>query len=312
MIDIPVIFGPTGSGKSRLALHLAASLAGVEIISADSRQVYRGLDIGTAKPTTTEQSTVRHHCLDLAHPDQRFSAGLFAHYARRAVLEIIGRGGVPLVVGGTGFYIRGLFDGLSAPMMDCNVESRLWELARAYGFEMLLEQLSVRDPESAAVIPATSHVRIVRALACIEQTGIPYSSYPRCTPQPSDLRPHYLALVPDRTELYTSIDDRFNMMVDGGMVEEASSAIDRYGYAAHALRGVGYREVIAYLAGKVDRARMIEMGQQATRRFAKRQFTWMRGVVFKNECVTTIDPARSDLAVEWLGRVMTRVRKAHP
>lgn len=301
MIDVPVLYGPTASGKSRLALEVASSLRGVEIVSADSRQVYVGMDIGTAKPTPAEQSIVPHHCIDLICPSDRYSAGAYARHAAKVIQEIAARGSIPFVVGGSGFYLRALFHGLAAPMLNPDVEDALWRRIDSEGYEVIVEELSARDPDAASVIPAANRVRVVRALACVIQTGRTFTSHLHGKSTGGSLRPHYLVLDPPRERLYANINNRFERMVEEGLVGETRDLAATYGADAHALQGIGYRESLAYLRGELSFDRMMSLGKQGTRRYAKRQYTWINGMWNREEAVRVESPD-ADFVAKWIAR----------
>jgi tRNA dimethylallyltransferase len=293
---VPVIVGPTGAGKSALAMALAARLDRVEIVSADSRQIYIGMDIGTAKPTPSERAAVVHHMLDVVTPDRAYSAGRYADEARTVIRDVVARDRIPLVVGGSGFYVRALFEGLGAPAVDAAVLSALEERMRVEGYEALVAELELVDPESAAAHPAGNRVKTLRALACYHQTGIPYSRFGGSGALGSfEMAPSYVGVAPDRATLYAWINARAESMLDAGLLGETRSLLAS-GIARDApgMRTVGYREVIAHLDGELDEAAMLAAIQQSTRRYAKRQMTWFRRV----EGVRWVDPR--DVRVEEL------------
>lgn len=277
---IPVIVGPTASGKSRLAMQIAEANPRVEIVSADSRQIYRGLDIGTAKPSAEERSRVRHHLVDFLAPDRSYSAGEFAVAARAAVDDIRSRDALPLVVGGTGFYIRALFDGLSAPAGSPEIYARLAERAQQEGIEVLYRELLEIDPEAALAHPSANRHKVMRALACFLQTGERYSSFTGAGSLGEwDQQPLYVGLAPERGELYSSINRRVDIMMEEGLLEETRDLLAA-GFTADSpgLRTVGYSELIRHQAGEFSLERAVELIKQSTRRYAKRQMTWFRKV----------------------------------
>jgi tRNA dimethylallyltransferase len=291
---VPVIVGPTAAGKSALAMALAEALGTVEIVSADSRQIYIGMDIGTAKPTPAERSAVKHHMLDIVPPDVAYSAGQYAHAARAVIADVIGRGGIPLVVGGSGFYIRALFEGLAAPEVDADVLRTLEERAGREGYQSLVDELAAVDPAAAAAHSANNRVKTLRALACYQQTGIRYSDFAGSGELGRfEHEPRYLGVTPDRETLYGWINARTEAMVAAGLVDETrwllSKGLDR---SAPGLRTVGYKEAIAHIAGEIDEVAMTAAIQQSTRRYAKRQMTWFRRV----EGVQWLDPRTATVA----------------
>lgn len=273
-----VIGGPTASGKTALALALAEHLP-IEVISADSRQVYRLMDIGTAKPSPAERQQVPHHLLDVVWPDEPFDAAQFARQADPVIAGIIARGRLPVLVGGTGLYIRALTAGLAeVPPADPAVRRRWEEFAAAQGEGALHRRLTEVDPVTAARLHANDLVRLVRALEVFELTGTPLSTWHagHGFRQPS-YRLLKLAPQVEREELYRRIDERAVAMFAGGLVEE-TSALLAAGYSGDlkSLQTIGYREALRLLAGACTGAEALAELQQATRRYAKRQMTWFR------------------------------------
>ena len=298
---IPVILGPTASGKSRLAMEIAAADERVEIVSADSRQIYRQISIGTATPLQRDLDTVSHHCIGIVDIDERFSAGRFAELAGGAIEEILSRGGIPVIVGGTGFYIRALFGRLTAPPLSSNTLRLLTERAANAGFHSLYTELSRVDPAAAERIPASNRERIIRALGCFLETGRTYSSFRSESAEASDtLIPSYLLLSPPVELLNRSIEDRIDEMIDQGLVDEIRSLLDRgFRLDAPGLRTVGYAEGLALLRGEIDADEFRRRTVVATRRYAKRQRTWFRNQVVPD--IVVEDPGRvGELPVRWV------------
>jgi tRNA dimethylallyltransferase len=274
-----VLLGPTASGKSRLALELAARHA-LEIVSMDSGQVYRGMDIGTAKPTPEERSRVPHHLIDVIDPTQSYSAGRFRADCVGAIMEILGRGRIPLVVGGTMLYYRALSQGID-PLPPAEPELRRQIDARAarHGWPALHAELARVDPAAAARIAPNDAQRIQRALEVYELTGKPLSAQQGASPAPLPFRLEAYALVPeDRAELHRRIAERFERMLREGLLEELQALRARYTLHARlpSMRCVGYRQAWEYLEGRIDRETLREQGIAATRQLAKRQLTWLR------------------------------------
>lgn len=302
-IRVPVLFGPTASGKTALAIEVVERAGGaMEILSADSRQVYRFLDIGTAKPTDDQQNRVPHHLLDLITPDVTYAAGEWSRSARTAVAELLQRNVVPFVVGGAGFYIRALFEGLGAPPADPAVLAQLDARLRSEGPEALYEELRRVDPEGAALHDPMNGARTMRALACWEGHGVPYSRWHQ-TADPFTINgnpvvPALALLDPERSMLYACINRRVEEMMEAGLVEETEQVL-AMGYQPDSpgLRTVGYAETVAYLEGRVGKERAVEDIQQATRRYAKRQVTWMRGQMKEGRVVDVSDP---EAVVRWV------------
>jgi tRNA dimethylallyltransferase len=271
-----IICGPTASGKSDLALQLALKLD-AEIINADSMQVYKLMDIGTAKPAPEQLAAVRHHLLDIVRPDEPFSAADFMEAADCAIIEIAARGKNIIVVGGTGLYIRALLQGLvDSPSGAGEIRSRLQQEARETGNLAMLEKLRAVDPDSAKQMHSNNLVRIIRALEVYELTGIPLS---RTQQEHRFSQARYeavkIGLKRDRKELYAGIDARVDLMMSGGLLEEVQALL-KAGYSpeAKSMKGIGYKELTAYLAGKYSLQEAVELIKRDTRRYAKRQLTW--------------------------------------
>lgn len=287
---VPVIVGPTASGKTALACALADRYPHVEIISADSRQIYIGMDIGTAKPSPELLKKIPHHLVDILPPDRAYSAGRFARDAEGIIDAVLARGGTPLVVGGTGFYIRALFHGLGAPAVDPEVYAGLERRMAAEGYDALLEELRRVDPVGATMHPPENRVKTLRALACWHQTGLPYSRFRSSDDsdglEPPRYRPAIFRLMPDRALLYERINERVQEMVEQGLVEETRRLLEGgYGPDSPGMRTVGYVEAVRFIEGKTDREEMIADIAQATRRYAKRQMTWFRNQIREEDLI---------------------------
>ena len=277
-LPLIVITGPTASGKSELAVALAEALGG-EIVSADSMQVYRHLDIGTAKPEAGLRARVPHHLLDVVDPDEPFHAGRYLEEADRAVRDIASRGRVAVVCGGTALYIRVLLHGLApAPPRDPGVRAALEARWDAGEGALLWAELREADPALAARIHPRDRTRILRGLEVWRVTGRPLSAFHR-EHGFRELRYRALLLgirVP-REELYRRIDERTVRMMQAGWVEEVRRVLSLgYSPSLPPLRAIGYREICEHLAGRTDLETAVRTIQQETRRFAKRQMTWFR------------------------------------
>lgn len=280
------LMGPTASGKTACALALAQRLGG-EIVSVDSALVYRGLDIGAAKPTADEQAQVPHHLIDLREPWQPYSAAEFASDARIAINDIVARGKVPILAGGTGLYFRALLDGLSdMPEADDAVRAQISAEAQAQGWATLHAQLAEVDPVAAARIHATDAQRIQRALEVYRLSGRPISAWQReARGQRLPLKVLKLVLAPpERAILHARIERRFDAMLEAGFLDEVRGLRSLPPLQAHptpldlpALRAVGYRQAWEHLEGLSSPAEFRERAIAATRQLAKRQFTWLRG-----------------------------------
>jgi tRNA dimethylallyltransferase len=270
------IVGATASGKSSLALLLAKSLHG-EIISADSRQVYKYLNIGTAKPTKAQRRQVKHHFVDLLDPDATFSAGEFGRKGRETIDDIFRRKKVPIVVGGSGLYVKSLIDGFfEGPSANNEARRQLYKRLENEGAEALLGELRNVDPMSAARMFPSNTRRIVRGLEVYELTGIPLSKLQDQRIR-IDFTPLMIGLQWDRKALYDRINERVETMLQDGLLEEASNLLNLgYTEATNSLQTVGYQEAISHLQGEIDYETMVELIKRNTRRYAKRQLTWFR------------------------------------
>ncbi len=275
--------GPTASGKTAAALAIAQALANerpVEIVSVDSALVYRGMDIGTAKPTAAERSLVPHHLIDLLDPAQAYSAARFVADANRLIETIHARGRLPLLVGGTMLYFKALFDGLDAmPAADRAVRAELDAIASRDGLYALYEELQRIDPVSAARLPPGDRQRIQRALEVYRVSGTPLSAFHRVKPEPATSAP-LISLEPDdRAWLHARIATRFEQMLAAGLVDEVRALRARGNLHAElpSMRCVGYRQAWEALdSGSLDT--LAERGIAATRQLAKRQITWLRSL----------------------------------
>ena len=277
MISLTVIAGPTASGKSALALALAERTGG-EIVSADSQQVYRHFDIGTAKPTAQELARVPHHLISIVEPGEAFSAGRYQELADAAIAQIAHRGRRAIVVGGTGLYLRILLHGVIAgPPPDPALRTRLQEDQRVRGLPALYADLQRVDPATAASLQPTDAMRIQRALEIHAQTGRPASEQRQAHAFAERRYDHRLfVLDPPRDALYAAIDARTRQMFSAGLVEEVKRLVAQgYGDAAP-MRSVGYAQALQLLRGGCTEEAAIAAVSQATRRYAKRQWTWFR------------------------------------
>jgi tRNA dimethylallyltransferase len=272
------LLGPTASGKSALAYQLAEKHP-VEIVSVDSAQVYRGMDIGTAKPSPAERARVPHHLIDLVNPDERYSTGQFRTDAIRVIDEILGRNRIPLLVGGTMLYYRALVAGLDAlPRADPGVRETITMEAATRGWPALHAELANIDPAAAVRIMPNDAQRIQRALEVYRLTGAPISSLQRGEAGPLPFSIEGYALVPDRVEVHRNVEQRFDAMLREGLVEELRILKKKYALNAElpSMRAVGYRQVWRFLEREIDEAEMRSQALAATRQLAKRQMTWLR------------------------------------
>ncbi|MEE9203340.1 MAG: tRNA (adenosine(37)-N6)-dimethylallyltransferase MiaA [Dehalococcoidia bacterium] len=271
---VVVIVGPTAIGKSHLSLSLAQALNG-EVINADSRQVYRYMDIGTAKPTPEERSLVPHHLLDVVDPDGEFSLALYQRLAYQAIDEVLARGRLPLLVGGSGLYVWAVVEGWQVPPVppDPSLRRELEETASREGPDALYHRLRELDPEAAATVDRRNPRRLVRALEVCLRQGQPWV---RCkTPPPYAFR--LIGLTTLRPQLHRRIDSRVEGMVEKGLVAEVAALLQRgYSLSLPALSGVGYRQIGAYLAGELSLVEAVQQTKYHTHRIARRQYAWFR------------------------------------
>jgi tRNA dimethylallyltransferase len=277
MPRVLAIVGPTATGKSDLGMRVASAVDG-EIVNADALQVYRGLDIGTAKPGPEERRAIPHHLLDVVEPGERFSAGDFALLARRAIAEIGGRGRPAVVVGGSGFYLRALFRGLSPlPTADPVLRRELRRRAVEEGPGVLHRELAALDPAAAERLPVADVQRVVRALEVVRVSGRTLSEWHAERPSEPPVSATWVGLTLPRAILYDRIAVRVARMLDAGWVDEVRQLLGA-GLApeAPAFQAIGYREIVRYVRGEWDLERAVAETVRATRRFAKRQLTWFR------------------------------------
>lgn len=274
-----VITGPTASGKSTLALEIAQAVGG-EIISADSAQVYRGMDIGTAKPDLATQALVPHHLIDIRDPVNPYSAADFRQDAIRAVADIQGRGRLPIIAGGTMLYLKALKEGLAnLPEADETIRAEILVTAQEQGWEHLHRELASVDPEAAARIRPSDTQRLQRAIEVFRLTGQTLSELHRQAVEPCPFHLLEIAIMPpDRSRLHQAIAERFDVMLAAGFLDEVRRLFHQAGLTPDlpAVRAVGYRQMWAHLAGETDFDSMRDSAIAATRQLAKRQFTWLR------------------------------------
>ena len=269
-----VICGATATGKSDLAVDLAKEI-GAEIINADSMQIYRGMDIGTAKLSVEERQGIPHHLLDVLDVNQDATVAWYQELARKAVTEIHGAGKHAIIVGGTGLYIKSILDDLNFPDTDAQVRQRLTEEAKIFGIVNLYERLAQLDPAAAAAIDIKNERRVIRALEVIEITGKPFTAnLPR---EDSSRYPDAMqfGLVMDRAELGARVEARIDRMWERGFVSEVDSLISLgINQATTARRALGYAQIIAMRAGEISEPVAIEDTKRATRQYVRRQETW--------------------------------------
>ncbi len=273
---VVAIVGPTASGKTALAIALAQALRG-EIINADSRQIYRGMDIGTAKPTPDEQRAARHWLIDVADPDDSFTLADFLDGARGAMDDIAARGKLPIVAGGTGQYVWALLEGWRVPRVppDVALRAELKAIAESEGAGVLFAELRAIDPASADVIDARNVRRVIRAIEVTRATGRPFSEW-RVRDAPA-FDATIVGLRIDRAALYRRIDERVERMMAAGFVDEVR-ALQTAGYGCHlpSMSGIGYRQVCEHLRGEATLEESVARMKTETHRLARMQHTWFR------------------------------------
>lgn len=276
--DVLAVVGPTATGKTDVGVLLAEAL-GAEIISADCMAVYRGMDVGTAKPTPEQQRRVRFHLIDVCNPDEHFSVARFQQMALEAIGHIRQRGALPLVVGGTGLYVKALLDGFHIPPAAANeaLRQQLWQEARRLGSATLHARLQQVDPQAASRIHPNDAVRIIRALEVYHLTGRPISQWQQRQPPAEVGRARRFGLTLSRELLYRRINERVERMIAQGWLDEVRRLLEA-GYDPHlpAMRSLGYAELVQVVQGKLPLQQAIALIQRETRRFAKRQLTWFR------------------------------------
>ncbi|MBU1356267.1 MAG: tRNA (adenosine(37)-N6)-dimethylallyltransferase MiaA [Candidatus Edwardsbacteria bacterium] len=279
MRPVMVIAGPTAVGKTRVALDLAEKM-GAEIISADSRQVYKYLDIGTAKPSKSERQKAKHHLIDFLEPDAIYSAARFAVDARAVMDRLDEQGKRYVIAGGSGLYLKALIEGLSQiPSADENVRRELDSLLAAKGKGALYEMLKEIDPESAQRLKPNDAVRTIRAIEVFKLSGIKMSQWQKKDRIKDKRRYRLVVLNRERDSLYRRIEARVDQMITQGLFEETAKVL-KMGYSpdSNSLNTVGYKEAIAFINGVMDRNTAASLIKQNTRRYAKRQMTWFRGM----------------------------------
>jgi tRNA dimethylallyltransferase len=269
------VVGPTASGKTALGIALAKKFGG-EIVSADSRQIYRDMDIGTAKPTGAERRTIPHHLIDIKDPDEDYTAADYQRDAFAAINGIIARGNVPLLIGGTGLYVRAVLENLDIPktIADPKLRTRIEKDIAAVGLAAVFKQLVVLDPEAAYVVDPKNPRRVVRALEVALTTGVPF------TTQRTKRAPLFdtltLGLNPTPELLRERIDRRVDAMMRDGLVNEVCALVKKYGQTPTAFDAIGYREIITHLDGKLPLDEAVTAIKINTWHYAKRQMTWFK------------------------------------
>jgi tRNA dimethylallyltransferase len=279
--SVVTVVGPTGVGKTSVGIRVARALGG-EIVSADSRQIYRGMDVGTAKPTSEELAACRHHLIDIVEPSESYDAARYAADAEAVIVALKGTGTEPVVVGGTGFYIESLFRGLfDGPGRDDEVRRKLSVRLDTEGATALHAELRELDPETAGRLHPNDGARIVRALEVYVSTGTPLSVWHESARRPPSFPARYFGLTMRREDLYARIDARVDAMMRNGLLHEVRTLVEsgRLTSGMPAASAVGYRELLALLAGRGDDLEgAVEDIKRNTRRYAKRQLTWFSSI----------------------------------
>lgn len=274
--SVIVICGPTGIGKTSAGIEAAEAFGG-EIISADSMQIYKDMDIGTAKPTREERKRVSHHMIDIIRPDEEFSAAKFASTADKIIESLGTRGIIPFLVGGTGLYIKALIHGLFHPGRSHSLErNRLKKEVETNGAESLYKRLLKSDPEAAARIHPNDTFRIIRALEVYETTGMPISEHHKKHAFSGNrFNVLKIGLTTEREDLYKRIEKRVDMMIEAGFAEEVKRLLEmNYHAGLKSMQSIGYRHMVEYVTGRISLDETVKTLKQDTRRFAKRQMTW--------------------------------------
>ena len=288
-IPLIVVAGPTASGKTSLAIDIAKTLDG-EIVCADSMQIYKYMDIGTAKATRDEQAQCPHHLMDIVEPDCEFSVADYTELAHKTISDIVSRGKTPIMCGGTGLYIDSVVNDVEFGEFenDYTLRRELEELAKKEGSQRLIDMLSEFDPLSAKKLHPNNLKRIIRAIEFYKVSGIPISEHQHMT-KLKESRYNAVEFIIDREryELYDRINRRVDIMMDEGLTDEVKTLIDRgYSPELNSMQGIGYKELIAYFNGKSTLDEAVDAIKQNSRRYAKRQLTWFR----RNENIQWLSP----------------------
>ena len=273
MTKVVFILGPTGVGKTKMSISLAKKFDG-EIVSADSVQVFKGLNIGSAKITKNEMQSIKHYAIDILEPDEEFSVFDFVQYTKQKIEEISARGKLPIIVGGTGLYVKALTQGydFGGTNPDKNLRKKLEKIAQEKGNDHLFELLKEKNPAMAEKTDSHNTVRLIRALEIALGCG---------EKSKNDVNFEFflVALTRNREKLYEIINDRVDKMLEDGLIEEVEQLKKRgLSEKNQSMRAIGYKEVLAFLNGEYDRERMVELLKQHSRNFAKRQMTFLRGM----------------------------------
>lgn len=302
-----VLLGPTAAGKSAVAVQVAKHYA-TEILTADSRQVYRGMDIGTDKPSLDERQGIPHRLIDLVDPDEPYNTGLYRREALKEIDRVVQEGGLPLVVGGTGLYIRTLIRGIcEAPAADAEIRRDLMALVGEQGRKGLYAELVRVDPVMASRLHPNDESKVIRALEVYRLTGCSLASLQRHHQSQAAAFPFLLVgLLRPKEQLYRRIEARIDWQLAHGMVEEARTLLSRgYSRSLGSMKGLGYRHLAASFAGEYDASEMVRRFKQDTRQYAKRQMTWFR----KEPGITWLMIEEQEAAGQTAGRVVELIEQ---
>lgn len=273
-----VICGPTASGKTSLSIELAKKING-EIVSCDSMQIYKDMDIGTAKPTKEEMEDIKHYLIDFVPPNERYSVASFKKDAEKAIEEILAKGKVPIVVGGTGLYVNSLIYGIEFNSIEIDEKYRkeLDEKVEKEGLDTLYEEAKKIDPEAIKNISKNDKKRIIRILEIYKQTGKTKTEQEKES-RKNGVKYNYkvFAINMDREILYERINKRVDIMIEQGLIQEVENLIQKYEEFPTAMQGLGYKEVVQCINGELTKEEMIEKIKQETRKYSKRQITWFK------------------------------------
>ena len=274
---VVVIVGPTASGKTSASIEIAKRLNG-EIVSADSMQIYEEMNIGTAKPTEAEMDGIKHYLIGIVKPDENFNVTMYKELAENAIDEILAKGKLPIVVGGTGLYVSSLVDAIefSEVPEDETYRRELEEVAKTQGVDVLFDELQKVDPQAAKKIEKNNVRRVIRALEIYQTTGKTKTELDQEAIKDPKYDYHMYGISWERELLYKRIEKRVDIMMEEGLVDEVRKLNEKYTLSKTALQGIGYKEVLKYLQGECSYAEMMEKIKMETRRYAKRQLTWFR------------------------------------
>jgi len=274
---VVVIVGPTCSGKTNLSLELAEIING-EIISADSRQIYKYLDIGSAKPNKNQLEKIKHWFVDYLYPDETYSAGRFEKEAEEIIENIFSRSKIPIVVGGSGLYIKALIDGIADPGdIDLEIRNNLKRELETLGRDHLYDKLKKLDPITAETMGSQNYKRVIRALEVLLSTGKSIREFHNSLPLKDKFNFIQFGLMLERQILYSNINTRVDAMIENGLIEEAKKILNMgYSKNLNSLNTIGYKEIIEYIDGDISLEKAIELIKRNTRRYAKRQITWFK------------------------------------